>query len=117
MPDASVIPVSIAVRISSLAGSWATDALAPSTIRDASATPTTLIGPQCNWCDLRRHEGGELALERLRRAVAPPLGDRLGGGIREDVLFAPRQPIEDSLSGGLGGGLWDVEVSVHVGVD
>src|SRR6266478_3175731 len=70
--------------------------------------------------DLRRalrHESCELALERLGYAGAPPLRDRLGHGIGEDVLFASLQAVEDASRRGLGRDLGYVEPPVHIGVD
>ena len=49
-----------------------------------------------------RHEGLELALERLGHAHAPALGDGQGRGIGEDVLVAFLQAIEDALRRRLG---------------
>jgi hypothetical protein len=58
-----------------------------------------------------------LAFERLCHAGAPALGDGLGCGIGEDLLFTPFQSVEDAFRGSRGCGLWNVEAAVHVGVD
>src|SRR5262249_24776652 len=63
------------------------------------------------------HEARELALERLGHAGMPALGDGLGGGIREDFLFASLQSIEDPSRCGLGSSLRNLESAVHIGVD
>src|SRR5262249_17014203 len=57
------------------------------------------------------HESCELALERFGYASAPALGQGLGRGIRENILFAFLQPIEDALRRGLGRGLRYLEAS------
>jgi hypothetical protein len=44
-----------------------------------------------------RQECDELSLECLGHALAPPLGDRQGRGIGEDVLFVSLEAIENSL--------------------
>ena len=63
-----------------------------------------------------RHKDCELMLECLDYAIAPALGDGLGRGIREDVLFPFLESIEDAQRRRLHRGLRDIEAAVHVGV-
>ena len=80
-------------------------------------SPPISFAVLCGTRRIVRRECCELALKRLAHSGAPALGDGLGRGIGEDVLFAFFQSIEDACSRRFGRDFRYVEAAVHVGVD
>jgi hypothetical protein len=76
-----------------------------------------VLATSSRTCHTLRQESCELAFESLCDPGAPALGDGLGRGVGEDLLFAFFQSIEDACSRRFGRDFRYVEAAVHVGVD
>src|SRR5579859_7242252 len=71
-------------------------------------------------CSLLAHswsyEGRVLALKLLERTATPALCQGLRHGVGKDFFLSLLHSVEDSSCDRLWGGLWDVQVSGHLGI-
>src|SRR5262250_529004 len=73
--------------------------------------------PSRSFRHVLRDEDCLLVFERLGYTVAPAVSDGLGHGIRENLLFASFEAIEDGHCDGLGRSFREIDAPGHIGID